>query len=162
MGFATLAVEPVRDRGEPVSSTRIRDAVRTGDFAAAARWLGRPHALAGTVVRGDQRGWQLGWPTANLDVAGLVTPPPGVYAARARLGETLHPAAVNIGVRPTVSAGDARRVEAHLIGFRGDLYGRDLEIEFVRRLREERKFPSLAALAAQIAADVAAARAALS
>lgn len=174
LGFTTEGLPPVLDAGHPVSSTRLRELVRTGDFAGAGRLLGRPYALAGQVVRGAQLGRRLGWPTANLDVTGRVTPPPGVYAARARWHEedgpsrlpTVPPAApplraaVNIGHRPTVAGDDtALHVEAHLLGFDGDLYGRELELEFTARLRDERRFPSVDALKEQVARDIAAVRA---
>lgn len=162
LGFAAEGVPPVLADGEPVSSTRLRELVGAGRLEAAARLLGRPYALAGEVVRGAQLGRRLGWPTANLDIAGRVTPPAGVYAARARIMAAgaapgpSWPAAVNVGVRPTVTAGPARlQVEAHLIGFRGELYGRELELEFARRLRDERRFGSLEDLQAQVARDLA-------
>lgn len=160
-GLAALALD-----GEIVSSTRIRAAIQAGDCAAASQMLGRPYAVAGTVVAGDRRGRQLGFPTANLALPGLALPPDGVYAARVRRVEAgrLAPdswrAVLNIGVRPTVNTGaPERRFEVHVLDFSGDLYGVELEVEFVARLRDERKLPSLAALQAQIAADVAAARA---
>lgn len=170
LGFQAEGLPAVAADGAPVSSTRIRELLRAGDFPGAGRLLGRPYALAGQVIRGMQLGRRLGWPTANLDVAGRVTPPTGVYAARARWHpegglsrppEAL-PAAVNIGHRPTVAGGAAAlHVEAHLLGFEGDLYGHELELEFTARLRDERRFPSLDELKAQIAADVTAARALL-
>lgn len=160
--FAVEGIPPVVDVDGPVSSTRLRELIRTGCLDEAARLLGRPYALAGEVVRGAQLGRRLGWPTANLGIAGRVTPPPGVYAARVRIvaEDALQgppwPAAVNIGVRPTVATGPARlQVEAHLIGFQGDLYGRELELEFTDRLRDEQRFESVAELQAQVAQDLA-------
>jgi len=160
-GLAALALD-----GETVSSTRIRAAIQAGNWDAAGQMLGRPYAVAGPVVAGDRLGRQLGFPTANLAVTGLALPPDGVYAARVRRMDAPSPdadswrAVLNLGVRPTVRTGAAeRRFEVHLLDFDGDLYDAELEVEFVARLRDERKLPSLAALQAQIAADVAAARA---
>lgn len=155
-GFEVIALPPVLVDGVAVSSTRIREAIRRGDFAEAARLLGREYALAGAVVRGAGRGRELGFPTANLDTRGLVLPPNGVYAARARLERETWPAVINIGVRPTVASAAAEPcVEAHLLGFEGELLGRELELVPVARLRDERAFPSLEALRAQIAQDAA-------
>src|SRR5690606_473514 len=146
--------------GEPVSSTRVRECIAKGDFARARSLLGRPYALAGEVTSGEGIGRRIGFPTANLEVTGMVLPPDGVYAAMAR-GENLNlPAAVNIGRRPTVQRQPGpRRVEAHLVGYEGDLYGRRMELEFHRRIRGEQRFGSVEELTAQIARDVAGVRA---
>lgn len=153
-GMAALALD-----GKTVSSTRIRQAIAAGDFDAASQMLGRAYAIAGTVVAGDRLGRQLGFPTANLDVAGRVLPPDGVYAAQVRVGEAQHHAVVNIGRRPTVqNPTPATRVEAHLLDFSDDLYGREIELTLAIRLRAEQKFASLAELQAQIARDIAAAQ----
>ena len=158
-GFAVHGVPPVTIAGEVVSSTRIRELVAAGDLGRAGALLGRAYTLAGEVVAGDRLGRQLGFPTANLDVPGLVLPPRGVYAAWARTAGRRLPAAVNIGVRPTVDGTAAvPRVEAHLLGFAGELYGARLELELASRLREERRFPSPAALRTAIGEDVAAVR----
>ena len=155
-----LPIEAVEARqlpdGTTVSSSRIREAVATGDMRRAAALLGRPFHLAGPVVQGDQRGRLLGFPTANVARVGELIPPPGVYAAR--VGE--HAAVVNIGVRPTF---DGRRltIEAHLLDFDGDLYGHHLRVGFVERIRGERRFSGPEALKAQIDQDIAAARALL-
>jgi riboflavin kinase/FMN adenylyltransferase len=135
---------------EGVSSTRIRELLREGDVAAAARLLGRPPELEGPVVGGDQRGGTLGFPTANLapDPA-LLVPAHGIYAGAA-LG---HRAAISIGVNPHYG-GRERRVEAFLLDFHGDLYGRTLRIELWKRLREERAFASEDDLIRQISRDV--------
>jgi riboflavin kinase/FMN adenylyltransferase len=164
LGFAVRALAEVSLDGGPVSSTRAREAVREGRFDLAGRLLGRPYTLCGKVVKGAGLGRQIGVPTANLDIAGLLTPPCGVYAARALVrGRTLL-AAVNIGRRPTVGANPPAapqiQVEAHLLDFSGDVYYEELELDFVAKLREERKFPSLAALREQILSDLARARAA--
>lgn len=159
LGFEVVALPPVLLDGVAVSSTRIREAVRRGDFADASRLLGRDYALAGTVVRGEGLGRKLGFPTANLDTRGLVLPPNGVYAARARLNERDWPAVVNIGVRPTIEpAQTVPRVETHLLDFEGDLLGRELELILGARLRDEQRFPNPEALRAQIARDVAEAK----
>jgi riboflavin kinase/FMN adenylyltransferase len=156
LGFTLHALADVQLEGQSVSSTRIRDAVRAGDFGLATRMLGRPYSLSGTVIQGDQVGRSLGFPTANLDVTGLLVPPSGVYAAASQLGSTRYRAAVNIGHRPTVHSSDPQlHVEAHLLDFEGDIYGQVLELVFLEKLRDERKFPSPAALREQIAADIA-------
>jgi riboflavin kinase/FMN adenylyltransferase len=146
---------------KPVSSTRIRDAIMRGDLDAASQMLGRAYSLAGQVVSGDRLGHQLGFPTANLDAAGLAFPPNGVYAAHARMiGERSGDrhgcrAVVNIGVRPTVSQPTPRRrVEAHLLNFNGELYGHELELTFVEKLRDEQRFQSLDELRSQIGRDI--------
>ena len=160
LGFVVHGIAAVSLDQEPVSSTRIRDQVRAGEFGAASQMLGREYALSGTVVRGDEVGRKLGFPTANLDVNGLLVPPHGVYAAHAYVDGTRHRAAVNIGLRPTLGAATPPlRVEAHLLDFSGELYGRELELTFVEKLRDERKFSSLDELQKQIARDVDAARA---
>jgi len=152
-GMAALALD-----GAVVSSTRIRAAVQAADFDAASQMLGRPYSISGTVRAGDQLGHQLGFPTANLDVTGLVLPSDGVYAARATSGTATHRAVLNIGMRPTIQNGrPERRFEVHLLDFAGDLYGTELEVEFVAKLRDEVRFPSLDALKRQIAADILAA-----
>ncbi len=141
---------------EGVSSTNIRSLLRDGDVVGAARLLGRPPELEGTVVLGDQRGGSLGYPTANLSVpAELLVPAYGIYAGSA-LG---HRAAISIGVNPHYG-GDERRIEPHLLDFEGDLYGRRLVVELWRRLREERAFSSEDELLAQITRDVEETRAA--
>jgi len=145
--------------GKIVSSTRIRETIRSGDLDAAGQMLGRAYSLAGTVVRGDQLGRQLGFPTANLDVTGLLLPPGGVYTVHATTDGRIHRGVANIGSRPTVkSATPQTRVEAHLLDFEGDLYGHELELTFMEKLRDERRFPSLPALKEQIARDIAEAR----
>jgi riboflavin kinase/FMN adenylyltransferase len=159
--FDTDVVELVEHEGEPVSSSRIRLLVDTGDVAGAARLLGAPYALAGTVKRGDGRGRELGIPTANLDVPEQqLLPAPGIYAATAA-GAAIEgepAAAVSIGVRPTFGGGELL-VEAYLIGFEGDLYGQVLQLEFLERLRDEERFESAEALVEQMRKDVADARA---
>ncbi|MBN2505643.1 MAG: bifunctional riboflavin kinase/FAD synthetase [Verrucomicrobia bacterium] len=157
--FAVHDLPAVCLDGQPVRSTRIRQAIASGRLQAVSRMLGRPYALAGTVVRGDRIGHTLGFPTANLDTPGLAVPPHGVYVAHARAAELTRPALVAIGLRPTLAQPQPqRRVEAHLLDFQGDLYGRELELAFVEKLREELRFDSLDALKRQIARDLDAAR----
>jgi riboflavin kinase / FMN adenylyltransferase len=156
LGFAVEAVGGVELDGERVSSTRIRELIQSGELSGAARFLGRTPSLAGKVIEGDHLGRKIGFPTANLEMAGLVTPPFGVYAGRTRFGGTLWKTALNIGLRPTLNQPAPRlRVEAHLIGFEGELVGEELEIDLLQLLRPEKKFSDLAALSAQIKADVA-------
>jgi riboflavin kinase / FMN adenylyltransferase len=159
LGFTVEAVPDVSLDGHPVSSTRIREAVRAGQLDPAGKMLGRSYTLCGPVIAGQGYGRKLGFPTANLDVAGILVPPAGVYAAEAQCGGETHRAAVNIGHRPTLHSPEAGlSVEAHLLDFAGDIYGQKIELTFLRKLREERKFPSAAALQGQIEQDVAAAR----
>jgi len=137
--------------GEIVSSSHIRGLIAAGEVATAARLLGGPFELRGEVVHGDKRGRELGFPTANLvPDERLACPGHGVYACLAD-GRA---AAVNIGVRPTFETGRAELLEAYLLDFEGDLYGRDLRISFLRRLRGERRFDSAQALVAQMRIDV--------
>ena len=153
LGLAVLDVPEI----EGVSSSAIRDAVREGDLAAAARMLGRPYELDGIVVAGDQRGGTLGYPTANIAMdPQLVCPRYGIYAGQA-LG---HRAAVSIGTNPHYG-GTERRIEPYLLDFEGDLYGRRLVVELWERLRDEAVFDSEEALIGQIAKDVEATRAAV-
>jgi riboflavin kinase / FMN adenylyltransferase len=160
LGFAVEPCQPAEVGGQAVSSTRIRAALLEGDAALAARLLGRPHEVAGVVVTGDRRGRELGFPTANLGGIRTLLPGLGVYACWARVGEARHMAAVDIGDRPTFGRG--RSVEAFLLDFDGDLYGRELVLEFVARLRSDQRFESIEALVAQIGRDVECTRAVLS
>ncbi|MEK7782072.1 MAG: bifunctional riboflavin kinase/FAD synthetase [Verrucomicrobiota bacterium] len=154
-GQAAVALD-----GETVSSTRIREAIRLGDFDAASQMLGRAYSIGGKVIHGDQLGHKLGFPTANLDTTGMLLPPNGVYAAHVRVGTKLHRSVLNIGIRPTIQNPTPNpRVEVHLLDFTGDLYGQEIEITFADKLRDEQKFPSVEALREQIQQDVAAARA---
>lgn len=160
-GFDVLELAPVTEDHDHISSTRVRQAITDGNLDQAQRLLGRPFSVFGRVVHGEHLGQQLGFPTANLDVEGEKLPPDGVYAGTYEAGGRTHPAAVNIGNRPTVD-GRERRVEAHVIDFSEDLYGRHIEIPLLRFLRPEKRFPDLASLKAQIARDVEEARAAMS
>jgi riboflavin kinase/FMN adenylyltransferase len=161
MGFDVEVVGPVTVDGVRVSSTAIRQAVGRGDLARAERLLGRPYSIHGTVVGGDHRGTKIGFPTANLDLHNEVVPPTGVYAARAIIGGATHGAVLSIGRRPTFHPEpDAElAIEVHVLAWHADLRGQDLEVELVRRLRDQRKFETADALCAQIRRDVARARA---
>ncbi len=153
--FETRVVPLVEVDGEIVSSTRVRSLVAAGEVEAATRCLGAPFLLEGTVVEGDGRGRELGFPTANIVPSDdLVCPGHGVYAAFA----DGRPAAVNVGIRPTFETGRGLLVEAYLLDFDGDLYGRTLRIAFISRLRGERRFPGVKELIAQMHRDVEAAR----
>jgi riboflavin kinase / FMN adenylyltransferase len=153
--FETRIVPLVEVDGETVSSSRIRALVAAGEIDAAMRCLGAPFMVEGRVVEGDRRGRDLGFPTANLVPDDhLVVPGHGVYAAFANG----HAAAVNVGVRPTFETGRGLLIESYLIDYDGDLYGRNLRVAFVERLRGEKRFPSVEDLIAQMHRDVAEAR----
>lgn len=140
--------------GELVSSSRVRRSLAAGDMVDVNGCLGRKHSLSGVVVQGDQRGRTIGFPTANLALWDeLLLPADGVYAAYAWLGDQRYLSATNIGVRPTVNGRD-RTVEAHLLDFDGDLYGQTLRLEFIARIRPEKRFSGLGELQEQIHADV--------
>lgn len=151
------------DDGKPISSTRIRRLVATGQVAAVVPLLGRMHSVEGVVVHGDARGRTLGIPTANLDIpSDSALPSRGVYACRAVLAGGRSAAAVNIGVAPTFVPDGPRtlRLEAFLLDHDGsDLYGQTMRIDFIQRLRDERRFPSPEALVAQITEDISRVRA---
>jgi riboflavin kinase/FMN adenylyltransferase len=157
IGLVTHVVPPFLVDDVPVSSSEIRIALREGDVRRAARYLGRPYSVSGTVTRGAGRGRTLGFPTANLDPERPLLVPTGVYACRAEVDGGLHRAVVNVGVRPTFGD-NALAVEAFLMDFAGDLYDHALRLRFVARLRGERKFGSVDELRAQITRDVEAAR----
>jgi riboflavin kinase/FMN adenylyltransferase len=153
--FATRVVELVELDGEIVSSTHIRGLVTAGNVAAAHRFLGAPFTMRGLIVHGDKRGRTLGFPTANLvPDAKLVVPDHGIYACRAEVDGETHVAAVNVGVRPTFTTGRGLLVEAYLLDFDADIYGKPLRLEFLDRLRGERRFDSVDALIEQMDRDV--------
>jgi riboflavin kinase/FMN adenylyltransferase len=162
-GFQAEGVTLLAEAGRPISSTYIRSCVEAGDLGAAAHALGRPHRLDGVVVRGDQRGRGLGFPTANVRTASFAAvPADGIYAGRVvqidewgntRAGMPALPAAISVGSNPTFE-GRHRSVEAFVLDFEGDLYGQNLGVEFVRRLRGMIKFDSVQDLVAQMAEDV--------
>lgn len=158
LGFVVHGMSALSLDGRAVSSTRIREEIGRGNLDAASQMLGRAYALAGNVVRGDGLGRELGFPTANLDVTGMAVPPTGVYAASIDIGGRNYRAVLNIGYRPTLRQPQPQfRVEAHLPGFQGDLYGTELEVVILEKMRDERRFSSLSELKEQIARDVAAA-----
>lgn len=144
--------------GEAVKSSRIRALLKEGKVEEARHLLGRPYGAYGVVVEGDRMGRRLGFPTANLAVHPLKVLPPGVFAVEAEGAFGRYKGVANVGTRPTLG-GEERRLEVHLLGFAGELYGEEVRVRFLKRLREERRFPSLDALRAQIAEDVEAARA---
>jgi riboflavin kinase/FMN adenylyltransferase len=161
-GIALQVVEPVSEGGLNVSSTKIREFLLEGNVEGAALLLARPYDLDGTVARGAGRGRGFGFATANVETSGLL-PARGVYAVWARVGEgagaARHAGVCNVGVKPTVDTSGHVAAEAHLFDFDGrDLYGQPIRLAFSARLREERRFPSVEALRAQIAADAARAR----
>ena len=160
-GFTAHEIAPVTIDGERISSTRIRRALASGDFAAATRLLGRPYSIGGRVVRGNQLGRTLGFPTANLRFGGRTPALAGIFAARVHgIAPGPLPAVASLGTRPTV-AGTTPLLEAHLFDFDGDLYGRHVHVEFVARLRDEEAFADLPALVAQMQRDANQARALL-
>ncbi len=158
-GFNVIGVEAVKVNGEVVSSTAIRQAVAEGNLVKATQMLGREYTILGTVVRGEQLGRKLGFPTANLSAHSEQFPPNGVYVAEARLAGSLHRAVANLGFRPTVNAAQAERLlELHLFDLDREVYGEEMEVRFLRYLRPEKKFENVEALKAQIALDVEQAR----
>ena len=154
-GYTLQALDPILVHGRPASSTRVRELLRAGDVAEAETVLGHPYWLAGIVVQGRRLGRQLGYPTANLEPeCRQLIPLDGIYAVRVRLEDgRVFGGACSIGERPTIE-GAGRSIETYLLDFDEDLYGRNLEIRFVARLRGEEKLDSLEALKARIAADV--------
>jgi riboflavin kinase/FMN adenylyltransferase len=158
LGFEVETVPAVLHRDRPVSSSRVRAALREGDVGEAWALLGHPFFVDGTVVEGERRGRQLGFPTANLETENEIVPARGVYAVRCGLpADEWVPGVANVGRRPTFG-GTLLSVEAHLIDFDRDLYGAGLRLEFQARLRDEQRFPGPEALVAQIGKDVERAR----
>jgi len=156
LGYSVSVVEAVSDESGVISSTEIRKLVSLGNAGAAANLLGRPYALSGPVIHGDGRGRRINIPTANIHYPeSKLLPANGIYACRARLGADLFAAVVNIGFNPTFTP-DKRtaNVEAHILDFDRDLYGEQVTLEFIARLRDEAKFDSVDALLAQIHADI--------
>ncbi len=158
-GFDVVAMHSFRIEGERVSSTRIRQALAAGDMDTAEKLLGRPYRMCGRVAHGDRRGRGIGFPTANLHLHRRASPVLGVFAVEVFgvPGEPV-PGVANVGVRPTVD-GTCALLEVHLLDFAGDLYGRYVQVDFLHKLRDERRFASFEALRAQIRRDVEAARA---
>ena len=165
LGFGVDVVGPVGSQGDAISSTRIRNALLEGDVETARAGLGRPYSLRGLVVRGDQRGRALGFPTANLEVRGAgeggkLIPPPGIYAVRGTVRLGTFDGALHVGPRPTFR-GSPPTIELHLLGFEDDIYGEEVRVDFVKYLREVRPFETSEALVAQMQEDVLQAREAL-
>ncbi len=161
-GFAVETVNlMLGEDGQVISSSQVRDALRQGQVEQAALWLGRPYRVSGEVVHGDHRGQALGFPTANMAVwVEQILPANGVYACWAYVGDERHMAVTNIGVRPTFE--DTRLVvEAHLLDFDRTIYGQVLHLDFVRHLREEKRFSGVEALIEQVQADIRTGRAVL-
>jgi len=146
--------EPVEVGGQIVSSSRVRSLVMAGRLDEARAMLGRPHRIRGVVVRGAGRGVKIGYPTANVGQIDTLLPGEGIYAAQARTGDCWRPAAVSVGPNPTFDEGGLK-VEAHILGFQGDIYGQPMEVDFLARLRDIKRFESVDALVAQMARDVA-------
>ena len=158
LGFELIHVDQLLVGGRRISSGRIREAVAAGRLAEARRLLGRNYAVTGEVVHGDGRGRELGFPTANLSFEGpVVLPPNGIYAVRVSWEGHHANGVASLGVRPTFGEGE-RLLEVNLFDFNGDLYGRRLRVEFVRRQRGERKFGSVGALVEQMQRDAQRAR----
>jgi riboflavin kinase/FMN adenylyltransferase len=161
LGFGVDVVEPVMVGGERVSSSAIRAALAHADLEHAGRLLGRPYAMHGKVIRGEGLGRKLGFPTANMRVHRRVTPLDGIFAVRVRgIAAQPLPGVANLGTRPTIGGREVL-LEAHVFDFDAVLYGRWLAVEFVKRLREERRFESLEAMVVQMHVDARQARAAL-
>lgn len=167
LGFGVECLAPVQSAdGEPVSSTLIRDAIWEGRLRDAEAMLGRRISVLGNVVKGDARGRRLGYATANLDLDRQVRPPFGVYATLAEVGGKTFHSITNVGYRPTVAPSKVGErpdllIETHLFDYAGDLYGQRMEVHFVEKLRDERRFPDIEALVEQIRKDEARARATL-
>ncbi|MEC9140165.1 MAG: bifunctional riboflavin kinase/FAD synthetase [Chloroflexota bacterium] len=158
MGFGVKVVDPVKFDGLIVSSTAVRNRVQEGDMAGAAWMLTRPFSLSGLVVKGDQRGRQIGFPTANLDIQPDVTlPPDGTYATWVHADGVTYKSVTNIGVRPTFGS-NSRQIETHIIDYDGDLYNTKIRVAFARKLREEVKFNAVDDLVNQLHEDVASAK----
>jgi riboflavin kinase/FMN adenylyltransferase len=157
-GFRAEKIDPVRYKDFVVSSTRIRRLVSEGRVDEAGALLGHHYFIDGTVARGAGRGRQLGFPTANLATENELLPPAGVYATTATVDGVVHPSITNIGLRPTFGDVESITTETHVFDFDRDLYDRTLRLSFVQRLRDERAFPDVDALRAQVEADCRSAR----
>lgn len=153
-GYVTERIEPLVEGEAVVGSSAIRKALALGEMEQVTQLLGRPFSLRGPIIRGAERGRSIGFPTANIAVApDLALPPYGVYVTRARVGETLYKSVTNIGQRPTFEDGE-RTVEVHLLDFDGDLYGKEMRVELLKRLRGEVKFAGVEELVGQIRKDI--------
>jgi riboflavin kinase/FMN adenylyltransferase len=157
-GFRAEKIDAVRYKDFVVSSTRVRRLVSEGRVDEAGALLGHHYFIDGTVVQGRQRGRELGFPTANIETANELLPPPGVYATMASVNGIAYPSVTNVGMRPTFGDVDRLQIETHLLDGGRDLYGARLRLSFVQRLRDERRFADVDALRAQIEADTRSAR----
>jgi riboflavin kinase/FMN adenylyltransferase len=157
-GFRAEKIDPIRYKDFVVSSTRVRRLLAEGRVDEAGALLGHHYFIDGSVVRGAGRGRELGFPTANLTTCNELVPPTGVYATTVTIDDIVHPAITNIGLRPTFGDIDRPTIETHLFDMTRDLYGSSLRLSFVQRLRDERAFPDVDALRAQIDADCRSAR----
>jgi len=154
MEFSVEVIPPYTINGEVVSSTLIRQALAQGDMKKVERLMGRHFHLRGKVITSDKRGRVLGFPTANLDIKPQqALPGNGIYATIAQVDGKQFPSATNIGIRPTFGEGE-KTVETHLLNYKGDLYGKDMRLEFVQKLRDEQRFPSSEELKVQIEKDI--------
>ncbi len=157
-GFRLIGVGPVRMKSKYISSTRIRCAIEKGDLKNASLMLARPVTVLGTVVKGQQLGRRLGFPTANIDPHHEAIPPSGVYAVDVRLRKKNYKGILNIGTRPTFRKDREPTIELHIFNFKKDIYKKDVEIIFKRKIRDERRFSSAEALRKQIKNDIRRAR----
>ncbi len=156
-GYKVQIVDPYRENGLTVSSSIIRAALQEGEVEAAHNWLGRPYSVSGIVTHGDARGRELGFPTANISThPQRLLPKIGVYACRVKVENDTHLAVTNIGLRPTFGDGQLLpTLETHLLDYSGDLYGKKISVEFLERLRDEKKFAGIEELIHQINTDIA-------
>lgn len=152
-GFAVHVVDPIKINNQLVSSSRVRELIEGGEVEKAAELLGRPYSLVGPVVKGFKTGRKIGFPTANIDTRHVQVPGTGVYAAYVVREHRRFPGVVNVGFNPTFHR-DRLVVEVHILDFDGDIYGREVEVTFIKRLRDEIEFSSASELAAQIAKDI--------
>ncbi|RKU11174.1 hypothetical protein C6501_13000 [Candidatus Poribacteria bacterium] len=152
--FGVTVVPPTQLNGLPVHSTRIRQSIARGDLGLASQLLGRIYSLSGTIIRGDGRGKELGFPTANIEPGEQLCPPNGVYAIRTKLADRWLDGVLNIGIRPTFN-GTKFQVESHFFNFNEVIYGENIEIFFIEKIRSERKFSNMRALVQQIHRDIA-------
>lgn len=152
--FKLRIYEVMKIKGRRISSTHIRELIATGNLKLASQLLGSPVSVLGTVVRGDSlaKGW--GLPTANIDPHHEVSPPSGVYAAKVRLNKMQFSAICYVGIRPTITKQKKKKIEVHILGFNKKIYGKTLQIEFMQKIRQEKKFASIGALVKQIEKDI--------
>ena len=157
-GYKVSFVRTIKSAGKTISSTLIRNLILRGKLKEASKLLSRPVAVLGTVAKGHRRGRIIGYPTANIDPHHEAIPPSGVYAVRAKLGRRVYNGITNIGTRPTFVSGKDPTIEVHIFGFNRHIYGRDMEVIFVKKIREEKRFKNMHLLRAQIRRDEAYAR----